>query len=52
MKKIFMFLAVIGVMAFTAQYAAAQDQAVAEDTTATEAAAPAEAQKAPLRRPF
>ena len=43
MKKIFMFLAVIGVMAFTAQYAAAQDQAVAEDTTATEAAAPAEA---------
>ena len=38
-----MFLAVIGVMAFTAQYAAAQDQAVAEDTTATEAAAPAEA---------
>ena len=41
MKKIFMFLAVIGVMAFTAQYAAAQDQAAAEDTTATEAAAPA-----------
>ena len=41
MKKIFMFLAVIGVMAVTAQYAAAQDQAAAEETTATEAAAPA-----------
>ena len=40
MKKIFMFLAVIGVMAFTAQYAAAT---AAEDTTAAEAAAPAEA---------
>lgn len=43
MKKIFMFLAVIGVMAFTAQYAAAQDQTAAEDTTVTEAAAPSEA---------
>ena len=43
MKKIFMFLAVIGVMAFTAQYAAAQDQAAAEDTTAAETVAPAEA---------
>ena len=39
MKKIFMFLAVMGVMAFSAQNAAAQD-AVA-DTTATEVAAPA-----------
>ena len=46
MKKIFMFLAVIGVMAFTAQYAAAQDQTVAEDTTAAEAAAPAAASEA------
>ena len=46
MKKIFMFLAVIGVMAFTAQYAAAQDQTAAEDTTAAEAAAPAAASEA------
>ena len=43
MKKVFMFLAVAGIMAFTAQYAAAQDQS-AEETTATEAAAPAAAQ--------
>ena len=35
MKKIFMFLAVIGITALSAQYAAAQDQA-AEETTATE----------------
>lgn len=35
MKKIFMFLAVIGMTALSAQYAAAQDQA-AEETTATE----------------
>lgn len=35
MKKIFMFLAVIGMTALSAQYAAAQDQA-AEKTTATE----------------
>ena len=41
MKKIFMFLAVMGVMAFSAQNAAAQD-ATAEETPATEAAAPAE----------
>ena len=40
MKKIFMFLAVMGVMAFSAQNAAAQDEVVA-DTTATEVAAPA-----------
>ena len=40
MKKVFMFLAVIGVMAFSAQNAAAQD-APAADTTATEVAAPA-----------
>jgi len=39
MKKVFMFLAVIGVMAFSAQNAAAQD-APAADTTATEVAAP------------
>ena len=40
MKKVFMFLAVMGVMAFSAQNAAAQD-APAADTTATEVAAPA-----------
>ncbi len=40
MKKIFMFLAVAGVMAFSAQNAAAQDEQTAEPT-ATEAAAPA-----------
>ena len=41
MKKIFMFLAVMGVMAFSAQNAVAQDEQAAEPT-ATEAAAPAE----------
>ena len=41
MKKIFMFLAVMGVMAFSAQNAAAQEEQAAEPT-ATEAAAPAE----------
>ena len=41
MKKIFMFLAVMGVMAFSAQNAAAQDEQAAEPT-ATEVAAPAE----------
>ena len=40
MKKIFMFLAVMGVMAFSAQNAVAQDEQAAEPT-ATEAAAPA-----------
>lgn len=40
MKKFFMFLAVMGVMAISAQNAAAQDQA-AETTAATEVAAPA-----------
>ena len=39
MKKFFMFLAVMGVMAFSAQNAAAQDEAA--ETTATEVAAPA-----------
>ena len=38
MKKIFMFLAVMGVMAFSAQNAAAQDEQPA-DTTATEVVA-------------
>ena len=43
MKKIFMFLAVMGVMAFSAQNAAAQDEAPAAEPTATEEiAAPAE----------
>ncbi len=40
MKKIFMFLAVMGVMAFSAQNAVAQDEQAA-DSTAIEAAAPA-----------
>ncbi len=40
MKKIFMFLAVAGVMAFSAQNAVAQDEQAAEPT-ATEVAAPA-----------
>ncbi len=40
MKKIFMFLAVAGLMAFSAQNAVAQDEQAAEPT-ATEAAAPA-----------
>ena len=40
MKKFFMFLAVMGVMAFSAQNAVAQDEQAAEPT-ATEAAAPA-----------
>ena len=39
MKKFFMFLAVMGVMAFSAQNAAAKDEAA--ETTATEVAAPA-----------
>ena len=39
MKKFFMFLAVIGLMAFSAQNAAAQDEAA--ETAATEVAAPA-----------
>ena len=40
MKKVFMFLAVMGVMAFSAQNAVAQD-APAEETAVTEVAAPA-----------
>ena len=40
MKKIFMFLAVMGVMAISAQNAAAQDEAPAAEPTATEVAAP------------
>ena len=44
MKKIFMFLAAIGIMAFSAQYAAAQDQAAEGTTPASEeVAAPASA---------
>ena len=52
MKKIFMFLAVMGVMAFSAQNAVAQDEQAAEPT-ATEAAAPAadEALDGPLETP-
>ena len=43
MKKVFMFLAVMGVMAFSAQNVAAQDEAPAAEPTATEVAAPAAA---------
>ena len=42
MKKIFMFLAVMGVMAFSAQNAAAQDEPATEPTATEEVAAPAE----------
>ena len=42
MKKFFMFLAVIGMTALSAQYAAAQEQAADEATTTEEVAAPAE----------
>ena len=42
MKKIFMFLAVMGVMAISAQNAAAQDAPAAEPTATEEVAAPAE----------
>ena len=49
MKKIFMFLAVMGVMAFSAQNAAAQDEQAAEpaatEVAAPEAAAPAAAEE-------
>ena len=51
MKKIFMFLAVMGVMAFSAQNAAAQD-APAADTTATEVAAPAAEEVLPEEVPM
>ena len=42
MKKIFMFLAVMGVMAFSAQNAVAQDEQAAEPTATEEVVAPAE----------
>ena len=51
MKKIFMFLAVMGVMAFSAQNAAAQDEQAAEPT-ATEVAAPAENLDGPEETPM
>ena len=51
MKKVFMFLAVIGVMAFSAQNAVAQDEQAAEPT-ATEAAAPAETLDGPEEVPM
>ena len=50
MKKFFMFLAVMGVMAFSAQNVAAQDQAA--EPTATEAAAPAETLDGPEEVPM
>ena len=43
MKKFFMFLAVIGFTALSAQFAAAQETEAVEDTTATETAAAAPA---------
>ena len=43
MKKVFMFLAVMGFMALSAQNVAAQDEAPAAEPTATEVAAPAAA---------
>ena len=51
MKKIFMFLAVMGVMAFSAQNAVAQDEQAAEPT-ATEVAAPAENLDGPEETPM
>ena len=51
MKKFFMFLAVMGVMAFSAQNAVAQDEQAAEPT-ATEAAAPAETLDGPEEVPM
>ena len=51
MKKIFMFLAVMGVMAFSAQNAVAQDEQAAEPT-ATEVAAPAENLDGPEETPL
>ena len=51
MKKVFMFLAVMGVMAFSAQNAVAQDEQAAEPT-ATEVAAPAENLDGPEETPM
>ena len=42
MKKFFMFLAAMGIMALSAQYAAAQDQPAEETTATEEVSAPAE----------
>ena len=52
MKKIFMFLAVMGVMAFSAQNAAAQDEQAAEPTATEEVAAPAETLDGPEETPM
>ncbi len=56
MKKIFMFLAVMGVMAFSAQNAAAQDEQAAEpaatEVAAPEAAAPAAEEVLPEEVPM
>ncbi|MBP3563586.1 MAG: MotA/TolQ/ExbB proton channel family protein, partial [Bacteroidales bacterium] len=52
MKKIFMFLAVMGVMAFSAQNAAAQDEQAAEPTATEEVAAPAENLEGPEETPM
>ena len=51
MKKVFMFLAVMGVMAFSAQNVAAQDQ-TAEPTATEETAAPAETLDGPEEVPM
>ena len=52
MKKIFMFLAVMGVMAFSAQNAVAQDEQAAEPTATEEVAAPAEELAGPEETPM
>ena len=52
MKKIFMFLAVMGVMAFSAQNAAAQDAAAAEPAATEVAAQPAEEEVLPEEVPM
>ena len=49
MKKLFMFLAVAGLMAITAQNAVAQDQKTEEN--ATEQVAPAQEEAAPAPAP-
>ena len=52
MKKIFMFLAVMGVMAISAQNAAAQDAPAAEPTATEEVAAPAAEEVLPEEVPM
>ena len=51
MKKIFMFLAVAGLMAVSAQYAAAQDEQAAEPTATEQVAADDDAEFDPFNAP-